>query len=284
MKTTTLLLLSLAIISAILIAGCTQPQTLPAPTAKPTATVAPVVTPHVVNDGLTGCAMLKEDKSKAVRTTFTGMRDMSFCELITACSDGTGALYGSAKLNQPNDACPEQLWTTLVPAQVMKEHDLVKADKNPPVGPNNPGRKFWTLDKLEVPASTNIRIFNGALQMLWWADAAADAEPQPYIPLIVGRDSVITFEKGNTVNLLTDPQGITWIEKNYVTSPEAPMTYAQLPTLKTLLKYPAGWTFRSKTLDKDLIVKAVDGKARIMWDDRDQSWDALDPGVANYIP
>jgi hypothetical protein len=62
------------------------------------------------------------------------------------------------------------------------------------------------------------------------------------------------------------------------------MTYAQLPTLKTLLKYPTGWTFQSKTLDKDLIVKAVDGKARIMWDDRDQSWDALDPGVANYQP
>ena len=56
------------------------------------------------------------------------------------------------------------------------------------------------------------------------------------------------------------------------------MTYAQLPTLKTLLKYPVGWTFKSKTLDKDLTVQAFNGSARIIWDERVQSWDSLDPG------
>jgi len=62
------------------------------------------------------------------------------------------------------------------------------------------------------------------------------------------------------------------------------MTYAQLPTLKTLLKYPVGWMFKSKTLDKDLSVQAVNESARIKWDERGQSWDALDPVVANYQP
>lgn len=284
MKKTTLLLLSLAVISAILIAGCTQPQTLPAPTAKPTATVAPVVTPHVVNDGLTGCEMYRVDQASAKTLIMTGMRDLSFCELISACADGSGALYGSAKLNNPGDPCPEQLWLTLDSEQVMKQYNLTKADKNPPYGPNNPGRKFWTLDELKMNASPNIRLFNDDLQMVWWATVGEDAEPQPYIPLKVGRDSVIIFRTGNTVNLLTDPNGITWIQKNYVTTPEAPMTYEQLPTLKTLLKYPTGWTFRSKTLDQDLTLLPVNGSARIMWDDRDQSWDALDPGVSNYIP
>lgn len=285
MKKTTLLLFMLVVISTMLIAGCTMPGTTPpATTTKPTVTVVPVVTPYVVNDGLTGSAMFKEDKSKAVRTSINCMRNLSFCELITATSDGNGALYGSAKLNQPNDACPDQLWVTLDPAQVMKQYNLIKADKNPPVTPSNPGRKFWTLDAMEAPMSPNIRLFNKDLQMIWWADVGGDVEPQPYIPLKVGRDSILTFEKGNTVMLLQDPNGITWILKNYVSTPEAPMTYEQLPTLKTLLKYPTGWTFRTKILVQDLDLKAVNGSARIMWDDRDQSWDALDPGVANYQP
>jgi hypothetical protein len=296
MKKTTLLLFSLVVISAMLIAGCTTPTTTPPATTvatpvpttaavKPTATVAPVVTPHVVNDGLTGSAMITEDKSKAVMTAHSGLRNLSFCELITGTGDGAGALYGSAKLNQPGDPCPERLWTTLDPAQVMKQYNFTRADKNPPYGPNPPyGRKFWTLDILELPTSTNIRLFNSDLQMAWWADVEAETEIIPYNPMVVGRNSVITFQKGNTVNLLTDPNGPTWIQKNYVSTPQAPMTYEQLPTLKTLLKYPTNWTFRTETLDQDLILKAVNGSARIMWDDRAQSWDALDPGVANYQP
>ena len=255
-----------------------MPQTLPAPTAKPTAvTTTPVP--------LTGCTMIKVDQQKTVQTTLTGLRNLSFCELITKCDDGTGALYGSAKLNQPNDPCPENLWTTLDPAQVMKEYNLVQADKNPPFGPNPPyGRKFWTIDKMEAPMSTNIRIFNGALQMIWWAELEPPAQIIPYNPMIIGRNSILTFAKGNRVNLLTDPNGITWVQKNYVSTPEAPMTYDQLPTLKTLLKYPAGWTWQTKVLDQDLALSAVNGSARIMWDDRSESWDALDPGVTTHQP
>jgi len=46
----------------------------------------------------------------------------------------------------------------------------------------------------------------------------------------------------------------------------------------------AGVKFRTMTLDRNPVIKAVDGKARIMWDERGCSWDALDRGVANYQP
>lgn len=280
MKKRTLFLGLLLVFSAILIAGCTQPKPAQLP-ATPNAT--PAATTNLAS--LTGCEMLKADQASATPQIMTGMRNMSFCELITLCADGTGALYGSAKLNDPGDPCPERLWTPLTSAQVMKQYNLTKADKNPPYGPNPPiGRKFWTLDELKMNTASTVRLFNGNLQMVWWATVGDEGEIQPYNPMMIGRDSVITFRTGNTVNLLTDSNGTIWIEKNYITTPQTPMTYEQLPTLKTLLKYPAGWTFRSKTLDKDLILLPVDGKARIMWDDRDQSWDALDPGVSNYLP
>jgi len=228
---------------------------------------------------LTGCDMLKVDKENANMTKFTGMRNLSFCELILGCEDGTGALYGSAKFNEPNDPCPDQLWLTLDPEQVKKELNLTDVQKNPTYG-----RKFWTLDAFETNISNNVRIFNGDLEMAWWGNVEATINIVPYNPMIVGRDSIITFEKGNQVNLLTDPNGTMWIQKNYVTTPEAPMTYEQLPTLKTLLKYPTGWTFQTKVLDKDLVLTPLNKKVRIMWDDRNQSWDALDNGTVNYIP
>ncbi len=228
---------------------------------------------------LTGCEMLTVDKANAKMTKLTGMRNLSFCELIVGCENGTGALYGSAKLNEPNDPCPDKLWLTLDPEQVKKEYNLTNVQKNPPYG-----RKFWTLDTLEITVSDNVRIFNGDLEMAWWADIEPATEIIAYNPMTVGRDSIITFEKGNQVNLLTDPNGVTWIHKNYVTTPEAPMTYEQLPTLKTLLKYPTGWTFQTKVLDRDLVLTPLNKKARIMWDDRNQSWDALDSGKVNYVP
>jgi len=91
-------------------------------------------------------------------TKLTGMRNLSFCELIVGCENGTGALYGSAKLNEPKDPCPDKLWLALNPEQVKKEYNLTNVQKNPPYG-----RKFWTPDTLEITVSDNVRIFNGDL-------------------------------------------------------------------------------------------------------------------------
>jgi hypothetical protein len=105
------------------------------------------------------------------------------------------------------------------------------------------------------------------------------------MPVYFNRNSVITFEKDKPVFLLEDNKGITWVYKNYTTAMDLTLTYKDLPNLdKRRRQLPVGFTFRTRTLDKDLIIKAVDGKARIMWDELGGSWDALDPGVANYQP
>ena len=76
---------------------------------------------------------------------------------------------------------------------------------------------------------------------------------------------------------MTPKNGTTWILKNYATTFDPNMTYESLPNLGTKLKAPAGWKFRTKTMDQDLTVKTVNGTARIMWDEFGQSWDACDP-------
>jgi hypothetical protein len=62
-------------------------------------------------------------------------------------------------------------------------------------------------------------------------------------------------------------------------------TYEDLSKLdKRLKNLPSGFNFRTNILDRDLVIKAVDGKARIMWDERGGSWYAWDPVMANYQP
>ena len=98
-----------------------------------------------------------------------------------------------------------------------------------------------------------------------------------YKPLYFKRNSTITFEKGKPVFLLKDAEGKTWVYKNYTTAMDPTLMYKDLPNLdKRLRQLPAGFTLMTRTLDRDLIIKAVKGKARIMWDELGGSWDALD--------
>jgi hypothetical protein len=138
-----------------------------------------------------------------------------------------------------------------------------------------------------------VRDFNGLKAHYWGQiEPGPDGEPMKldprklqYMPVYFERNSVITFEMGKPVFLLEDNEDITWVYKNYTTAMDPTLTYPDLPMLDNRLKnLPAGWKFRTKTLDQNLVLKAVNGKARIMWDELGGSWDALDPGVANYQP
>jgi hypothetical protein len=227
-------------------------------------------------------------------TKFPNLRDVSFCEVILWCNDTqyevTGGTYGSTGLNDPTDSCPDVLLKGVDKTALATQYK-VPVNTNP-----DTGRKFWILDIFELPTSTTVRDYNG-LKTHYWADTESgpNGEPQDlsaegiykiqYLPIEMGRSSFITFQKGKPVFLLDDVNGTTWILKNYQTGVDPTLTYATLPTLdKHLKQLPAGWKFRTKILDQDLVLQAVNGKARIMWDELGNSWDALDPGVANYQP
>ena len=233
-----------------------------------------------------GCEMNEQDKATMVMMTFSNLRRVSFCEVILWC--GFGGTYGTTGLNDPKDSCPEALYKGLSNETLAAQYQVKSASLNPPRG-----RRIWLLDILEIPASTTVRDFNG-LKAHYWGQVGPGPDGEPlkldprklqYKPLYFERNSVITFEKGKPVFLLEDNAGTTWVYKNYTTAMDPSLTYEDLPNLDKRLKdLPAGFKFRTKTLDKDLVIKAVDGKARIMWDELGGSWDALDPGVANYVP
>ena len=95
-----------------------------------------------------------------------------------------------------------------------------------------------------------------------------------YKPTIGNRDSIMTFEKGKPVFLLKSPDGMPWVMQAYSSIVDPKLTSADLQTLGAKLKLAPGWKYRVKVLDQDLTIKAVNGKARIVQDELQNTYDA----------
>jgi hypothetical protein len=52
------------------------------------------------------------------------------------------------------------------------------------------------------------------------------------------------------------------------------LSYADLPNLGTKLKLPPGWTYRTKVLDRDLGLGTINGLARVVQDDLENTYNA----------
>ncbi len=62
------------------------------------------------------------------------------------------------------------------------------------------------------------------------------------------------------------------------------LTCADLQKLGTKLKLASGWRFRVAVLDRDLEIQAVNGVARIVQDDLENTYDACFETACTYKP
>ena len=280
-KSLGILLIASSLILCIVIAGCTQAQTLPAPTAKPTAVPTTVVP-------INGCDMNAQDKASMAFMNNTNLRNVSFCEIIVWCGDG--GTYNTMSLNAKGDSCPEALFLGLNKTELAIQYQVSSVGTNP-----DTGRKFWTADEFDAIQSTTVRDFDG-MKARYSGDTGAtpSGEPQDlsaegipammYQPITFYRTSTLIWEKGQPVFIIDDANGTTWVNKNFQNGVDPTLTYKGMSTLGTRLKsLPPGWKFRTVILKEDLVFKA-DGAWPIMWDELGGAYDQAVPGKANYIP
>ena len=80
--------------------------------------------------------------------------------------------------------------------------------------------------------------------------------------------------------------GNTWIMKGFQQGLKPCCTYEQFVATgqSQFKKLPSGWTFRVKTLDKDLNEKPEYGVATMMPDEFFNIYDSTGPGMSNYKP
>jgi hypothetical protein len=190
-----------------------------------------------------------------------------------------GTCYNTTDQNTPSggrDSAPKALVDKLDPAELAKEYDVPRVFLNPP--------RQWLLDWIEIPFGV-VRDFGG-IKATWCAvlNMPKTPEVQPYTPSTIERKSKFGFNKGQTVYLLDDPDGNTWIAKSFTQAVSPENTYENLATLGSRLKLPTGWKFRTKVLDQDLILLPESGVARILSDNLFDVYDFTGTGYSNFKP
>ncbi len=78
-----------------------------------------------------------------------------------------------------------------------------------------------------------------------------------YKPMVSKRTSSMVFKAGETVYELITPEGAVYTMFSLSLKIDPKNTIENLPTLGKRLTLPAGWQFRSRKLDKDMVLTAT---------------------------
>lgn len=243
----------------------------------------------VVGLVLAGCATLPDDGKSSRVMRFDNVRAVRYCEVFLIGGDAIthdlkAEFYNTTNLNNaqdPRDTCPAAIWAK-VDAEALKEHYKV-------LGVFKNGPRGWANDWFELPVGTE-RNFDG-LNARWMGQVQLPKNvdlkkkgSSAYHPTTVARKSEMGFAKGKPVFILDDPDGMPWVMQAYSNIVDPNLTYNDLQTLDKKLKLAPGWKYRVKVLDQDLTIRAVNGHARIVQDDLENTYDACFETACSYKP
>jgi len=210
------------------------------------------------------------------------VRGTPWCEVIPVMGttpDSLGHIYNSS----PVDDCTEERADKLDKAKLAAEMKV-------PIVLLNVGR-YWTFDKVTLFTAGETLDFHG-VKAQWAAtmtlqDMKNLLGSKSYTSALITRDTEWLYQKGKPVYLLRAPEGITWIMQVYSKKIDKTLTLETLDQLGSKLQLPAGWTFETKVLDKDLALQPrwASGQAHIMWDNLGNAYQGcgFDKACA-YIP
>lgn len=227
--------------------------------------------------------------ASAKKMRFDNVRGTQYCEFNLIYANIENAtlyteMWNATDLNNaadPKNFCPADIWDKVDADKLAKEYDTLAAWKNGPRG--------WTMDWLELPVG-EVTTFDG-WQGRWFASPTlpkgvnvAVKGSSAYKPLIVKRKSSMTFNKGKPVFILDGPDGTPWVMQAWGKIVDPTLEYDDLAKLGDKLKPAEGWKFRTVVLDKDLTIVAVEGKAHLVQDELENSYDGCTPGACTFQP
>jgi hypothetical protein len=245
--------------------------------AAPAESAAPV--PQVLSDGVGASpATLKGLNRVRYIEIFLAAKDPKTGKLVAPCYNSTAS---SAGVPASKDTAPQAKVEGLDMEKLKAEYGVLGASLN--------GPKLWMLDWVEVEIGVQ-REFNG-IHTAWVAqlnmdkDVAVD-KMEPYKPMTIARKSGLGWSRGNTVMLIDDASGNTWVMKGFQLGLTPRHTYEQFLSAGAgnFKSLPPGWKFRIKTLDEDLVERPANGVATIMSDEFFNVYDRTGPGMTNYTP
>ena len=202
-------------------------------------------------------------------TKLDAMRGERYCEVLVG-----GVIkrriavevYNTIGLN----SCPEAAWNDLTDEGLAKELGAERVLLN--------GPRYWTMDRIDGTsrlADPTPRTFH-ALPMRMAARldlplTDAIGGHGPYARHDVNRTTVWVYAAGKPVYELVDAEGHAYAMQSFSTQ-KTPQTMESLATLGERLHPPSGWKFRTRVLDAELRVSAVENVAHIVQDDFENTY------------
>lgn len=196
--------------------------------------------------------------------------------------DLKAGFYNTTDLNNATnsrDTCPAAIWDKVDAEALKRQYGVLGVFKN--------GPRHWATDWIELPVGAQ-RTFDG-LDARWMGEVQLPKDvdvhkkgSSAYKPTTVARKSQMGFAKGQPVFIVQSPDGTPWVMQAYSNIVDPNLAYGDLQTLDRKLTLAPGWTYRVKVLDQDVTIRAVDGRARIVQDDLENTYDACFEMACSY--
>jgi len=195
------------------------------------------------------------------------MRGVRYGEVLAVYLRDTGLeaeVYGTQMLND----CPQELWETLDADAIAKDMGAVFVKLN--------GPRYWLLDGLGSKVAVVdpvFKDFNGIhMRRIATISLGADFAAGPYVARNVNRGAVFFFDAGKTVYELVDPEGQAFVMQARCVGVDSSITEQSLETLGDRLALPAGWTYKSRMLDSELVIDTSATLATVVQDEFENTY------------
>jgi hypothetical protein len=195
------------------------------------------------------------------------MRGVRYGEVLAVMSRDEklqADVYGTQMIND----CPAELWDTLNADEIAKDMGALFVKLN--------GPRYWMLDGLGTKVAfvePVMREFNGLLmRRIATVDLGDTPASLSYEERYVNRGAVFFFDAGSVVYELINPDGKAYIMQAYCVGVDPTLNQSNLGDLAGRLKLPAGWAFRSRILDEELVVDTTDHPATVVQDELENTY------------
>ena len=173
-------------------------------------------------------------------------------------------VYGTQMLND----CPQELWETLDPDAIATDLGAVAVKLN--------GPRHWVIDGIGQKVAVVepvLRDFNGlTMRRIATVDLGDAPSVLPYTQRHVNRGAVFFFDAGKPVHELVDPDGIAYVMQAYCLGVDPTLTQGRLDGLGERLALPAGWTYRTRVLQEELVVDTTETIATVLQDELENTY------------
>lgn len=189
------------------------------------------------------------------------MRGKRYCEFLLLAPTDKGivaTVYNTYPLND----CPADQWADIDPPAVAQVEGVVLAMAN--------GPRYWLMDEVGRNTGDVITKTLSGIEMNRYATVTI-TDPKsvgvPFTAQTVDRKATFTFRAGQTIFVLTAPDGRRFVMQSWSQQRDTELVEANLADLGSRLTLPEGWTYASETLTEDLVVGADRAPAQVLQDD-----------------